>query len=325
MLSTYQPISATRNQLTYPIAKQTNLRIMKTFYPKNWLRFTAFLLLLCLSQCQKKDVTPTETVLTDPNEISKVMVIPGATLEKGSPPAITNTYAAPVLTTSTPDVVAISGQEATFSLNYSAVDGNITTIYFQIEGSDYYFKIPISTNSGSNGTINIPFKIPETVVVPNQNYVGQQKYSLTTSCCFAATSKGAVSKLCGNKFTSLLPPASGKSKVSINNSAFEGTALCDLDFAPYGKGYAIMIGQDQAIVLYNLKPGLNLLGNFEGLIRSSIYTTAPFAYYVNGSTSVYGSVSGTANVSGKTVSTSMIVKKLGDNQQISIGATGNCQ
>jgi len=269
----------------------------------------------------KGDPEPSGTVITDPNELSKVMLIPGATLEKGTPPPVTTTPDTPKLSTISPEVNAISGQEAIFSLNYSNAVGKITVIYIQFEGADSYFKIPISGNSGTNGTIRIPMKIPEKYTArPSGNSFGR-------FCCFAGNSASVMRQaaLCNNSFTSILPPPPGKGTVNIGGRNYDATAVCDLPFGAFGRGYAISISPTEAIIFYNMNQGTNQLGNYRDLIDNSQsgVVSSPFALYVNG-TSLYYSLSGTATANGKKVSTSVRLEDF-DGRQINLTASGNCQ
>ncbi|GAB3643531.1 hypothetical protein GCM10027423_41680 [Spirosoma arcticum] len=145
---------------------------------------------------------------------------------------------------------------------------------------------------------------------------------------FATTYNGACKSIGGNCFTSNLPPRPGKGTASISGQSYDATAVCDIDFAPYGKGYGILIGQEKAIILYNMRQGTNQLGDFEKLIDDSNgdIPTSPFAAFFDISSSAfYFSVSGTATVSGKTASASGVFKEVGGSRQISVSASGNCQ
>ncbi len=290
-------------------------------------KFPLFVLLfLCtgLFQCSKNtsnDVAPGSDVqtLSDPTEISKVVVIPGATLETGTPPPSTPTKAGtPVLSTPTPELSTISGQEATLTLNYSNAVGGINYIYVQFDGASVYFKIPIA-NSGTAGTIKIPVRVPEKVELANFKC-----YSMTT---FATTYNGACRELTrGNCLSASLPPRPGKSKVSIGGKSYDGTAACDLNFGQFGRGYGILINDSQFVVLYNMRQGNNQLGDFEAMASNSGsgVPSSPFALYFDGTT-IYYSTSGTATAGGKTVSTSVTLKELTGSRRISVSATGNCQ
>lgn len=295
-------------------------------YPVNrfWLsRLLICTLLIGLSQCKKTDVDPTGTTLTDPNELSKVMIIPGATLEQGTPPATTKTPNAPQISTSTPEISTISGQDATFSINYSNVAGSITFIYLQFDGSDYYFKIPISGNSGSKGSISIPMRIPDTYTITPASGT---KSSMGRFCCWASTATAKEiqnsSGLCGNNFSSTLPPRPGKGTVTIGGRDYDATAICELDLGGLGKGYGIEISDDQIVILYNLKRGTSqLVDILNG--NSSVSSGVPWAAYFNGS-NIYYSTSGSANYNGSVVSVSGSFADFSGNRT-SISAAGNCQ
>lgn len=278
-----------------------------------------FVLTACPPSTQD-DVTPavTATALSDANELSKVMIIPDATLEQGSPPPVTTASDTPKLSTSTPEVNAISGQDATFSLNYSNAAGNITVIYIQFEGSDYYFRVPISSNSGTNGTIKVPMRIPEKYTAVSNGK------SFTRFCCFAASAQGTrQAQLCNNNFTSNLLPKPGKGTATISGRNYEATAVCDMDLGGFGKAYGILINDTQFIALYNLKRGA---GNQLVDIINGNYTIesgVPWAGYFDG-TNFYFSVSGSASYNGSAVSVSGRFADM-DGRQISVSAAGNCQ
>ena len=283
------------------------------------------LLSLGLNQGCKKanDVDPSGTdgiVLTDPNELSKVMIIPGATLEKGTPPPVTNTPDTPKLSTPSPEVSAISGQDATFSIDYSNAIGNITIIYIQFEGADSYFKIPISGNSGTNGRITLPMRIPKEYVTAAPSGKSFHRF-----CCFAASAKGTrQASLCNNNFTSNLPPRPGKGTVNIGGRAYDATAVCEMDLGGYGKAYGILLnGGSQFIALYNLNRGNSQLVD---IVNGNNDPTSgvPCALYLDG-TNLYGSLSGSASYNGKVVSVSGQFEELSSSRRISISASGNCQ
>lgn len=265
------------------------------------------------------DVGTQGTGLTDPNEITKVLVIPGATVEQGNPPAVTKTGNEPVLSTPTPTVETVSGLDGTYTLNYSNVTGTITAIYIQFDGATSYLKIPISGSTGKSGQIRVPMRMPD------------DKYTARPSgisfCTFALISNGACQSKCTNSFTSQLPPRPGKGQVNVGGRSVDATAACDLDFGAFGRGYVILTGQGSGVVLYNMRSGTNQLANFETMAASDRYgDSVPFAGYVDENGNVYFSVSGSATVSGKTASVSGIFKNLlSSGQQISVSAAGNCQ
>ncbi|WP_288425796.1 hypothetical protein [uncultured Spirosoma sp.] len=278
-------------------------------------------LLLGLSQCKKSSVDPTESngiELTDPNEISKVMVIPGATLVQGTPPPTTNTSDTPRLSTATPDVSTISGQDGTFTINYSNVVGTITVIYIRFEDADSYFKIPLSGNSGSSGQITIPMRIPEKYSIVGSG----SKNSAGRFCCFASTASAREVALCNNSFNSVVPPRPGKGAVNIDGKSYDATAVCNMDLGSF-KGYGIVFGDDKFIALYNLRSGTNKLVD---IVNGSKGPTdgVPCAAYLEGS-NFYGGVSGTATYNGKVVSVSGVFEDYYGNSQINVSASGNCQ
>lgn len=290
------------------------------------LRSTLLLgLMFAFAACpggKDKEPNPIESAvtLTSAEEISKVMVVPGAKLEQGSPPAENNISAAPTVTTPTPEVSAISGQDMYVTFNYSNAVSNITYIYIQLVGTNSYFKIPINQNTGSNGTINIPIRIPENKIIPN--------CSSTTYEAFFLTANGACRKVGGQRkcFTSNLKPVAGKGKATINGQTYDATAVCGLDFAPYGTGYGISIGNSQFIIFYNMSTGGNVLGDFIEMSENSYdVPKSPFALYFDG-TNVFVSKSGVASVNGGVVSTTLTVQDLFEGgRNITLSASGNCQ
>ena len=290
-------------------------------------RLLIFAFLFSLSYCKPgggvDPAATSGTVLTDPNELSKVMIIPGATLEQGTPPAATPTSNPPQISTPTPEVSTISGQDGSFSINYSNVVGNITFIYLQFDGASYYFKIPISGNSGSRGSITIPMRIPDTYTITP--YGGSTK-SAGHFCCWTATATAKEiqnsSSLCGNNFSSTLPPRPGKGTATVGGKSYDATAICELDLGGFGKGYGIQINDNQLIILYNLKRGNSqLVDIINGNYNTS--SSVPWAAYCDGS-NIYYSTSGTAKYSGSVVSVSGSFADFSGNRT-SISAAGNCQ
>lgn len=277
-----------------------------------------------LTACpSSKTLDPSSSILTTPNEISKVLVIPDATLEKGSMPAASNVAGQPSITISNPQMNGISGQDMYLDINYSNVPSSITNIYLQIDGADSYFNIPIKTATRSAGTMSIPIQIPERYELPDCRNSPYSAYALY----YNASGTKKVSEITSTSrpcFTSVLPPVAGKGKANIGGTNYDATALCDLNFAPYGKGYAIKVGQNQYVILYNMLQGGNQIGNFRSLSASTSFPQSPFALYTDGS-NVYTSVSGSASVKGKVVSTSLRVENIISGGQINITASGNCQ
>ncbi len=278
------------------------------------------------NQSAQKSVTisvqaaATVQVLNNPNEISRVMIIPGSTLESGTPPAVTTTPGTPVITFPNQVVNGISGQDTYLTINYSGATEGITVIYVQLIGADSYFKIPLNQATGSSGTINIPIRIPEKYTIPTcaqlDAWAATSNYQITK--CGRTTRRNCLS------FDPLSDP--GKGKANIGGQDYNATAVCDLDFGQFGRGYGIQMSNGGVIVLYNMKQGSNQLGNLENLIDNSPTgnITVPFAFYSDGSTA-YWSVSGTATASGKKVSASGVFREVGGSRQISISASGNCQ
>lgn len=294
---------------------------MKTNLSVLLKRIVLISFVLGFSHCKKEAADPSGSdaiVLTDPNEISKVMLIPGATLLQGSPPPVTNTSDTPRLSTATPEVSTISGQDGTFTINYSNVVGTITVIYIQFENATTYFKIPISGNSGANGQISIPMRIP-----PSYSIVGQGSTSRAGRfCCFASTASARQVALCNNNFNSVVPPRPGKGAVTIGGRAYDATAVCNMDLGSF-KGYGILFGDNKFVALYNLRSGTNQLVD---IINGSKGPAdgVPCAAYLDGS-NFYGAISGSATYNGKVVSVSGLFEDFGGSQRINLSASGNCQ
>lgn len=295
---------------------------MKTTYYSLLKRLLIVSLLLGLSHCKKSTDDPTINngiELTDPNEISKVMVIPGATLVQGSPPPVTNTSDTPRLSTPTPDVSTISGQDGNFTINYSNVVGTITIIYIRFEGADSYFRVPISGNTGPSGQITLPMRIPEKYTITGGR---QSNISGGRFCCYAATASAKQVALCNNSFNSVLPPRPGKGAVVIGGTSYDATAVCNMDLGSF-KGYGILFGDSKFIALYNLKSGTNQLVDIVNGNKGPS-NGVPCALYMDGS-NFYGGVSGNATYNGKVVSVSGLFEDLNSNRRITVSASGNCQ
>lgn len=206
-----------------------------------------------------RDPSPGEkgATLTSSEEVSKVMVVAGGKLEQTNPPVENNVSAAPTVIMPTPESTRNKGQEIYLKFNYTNAVSNITNLYFQLVDTNSYFKVPINQNTGRFGTINIPIRIPEDKIVPN--------CSNSTYETFFLMANGACKKLGGQnkRFTSALKPVAGKGKANIDGKSYDATAVCGLNFAPYGTGYGIAIGASQFIILFlNMSNCGNILGDF---------------------------------------------------------------
>lgn len=286
--------------------------------------FLIALLFLIIIGCKGDKIEGNPKELNSPDEISKVLVIPDAERIEGPPPSGSANNGHVTLTNQTPEISGISGENMIVSYKYQYATPTTEPIKYlilYIEGASSYFKIPIKT-VGQSGTLQIPVKIPSGYSIPYDNQ-GVKKCEIRLGRC---TVNGSNS--CYNDPTCIkgvgLPPKAGTGKSTIDGTAYDATALCDLEYGDYGKGYAIMMGTDKIIILYNLGQGSFQLNNFEN-IDDPFENRTPVALFFDASSgSFYYSISGYATVKGKVVSVNMVMKDL-DGYVKQISAIGNCK
>lgn len=285
-------------------------------------RLLVMMLVVGLSQCKKGDSVDPGAALIDPGDAKKVgaaLIMPDGTQTKdGNPPAPSTSTQAPKVTPGNTEKSTTNGSTETLPVPYSNLNGGIGGAYVQIEGASTFFDIPVQGNAPASGTINLPVGIPE-------NFNNGSFY---VSYCIYDRS-GRVSNVIRLRFTirRTEPLNPGKGTANIGGKTYDATAVCDLDFAPYGRGYAIQLSQSQFLIFYNMRTGSNTLGNYETLAANSStgIPSGPFALYIDDSYSIYASVSGTATVSGKKISASVAMKEAYASRRISLSASGNCQ
>ena len=293
---------------------------MKTPIYTLFSRILIVSLLFSLSHCTKdKDVAPDLVDPTDAKKVGSALIVPDGTQTKdGTPPAPSTNAQAPKVTQTTTEQPTSNGNTETIPVRYSNLNGGIGGAYAQVEGASNYYDIPVGGNAPASGTLNIPIGIPE-------NF---RSGTFTLVYCIYDRS-GRVSNILRIRFTitRVEPLKPGEGRANIGGRSVTATAVCDLNFGQFGRGYGIQMSNGGVIVLYNMKQGSNQLGNLESLIDNNPTgnITAPFGFYSDGA-NAYWSVSGSATASGKKVSASGTFKNiLGNNQQISISASGNCQ
>lgn len=268
----------------------------------------------------KEPITPQDQLIdpSDSKRVGAALILPdGAITKDGTPPAPSTSSQAPKAVATVTDQPTTNGSTENVPVRYSNLNGGIGGAYAQVEGANNYYDIPVSGNAPSSGTINIPLGIPS-------NF---RSGTFTLIYCIYDRS-GRVSNILRIRFTitRVEPPKPGEGSVTIGGKTVKATAVCDLDFAQFGRGYAISINDSQIIVLYNMRQGSNQLGDFEALAGNSTggVPTSPFALYFDGTT-VYYSKSGTANANGKVVSASLVAEELFGGKRVSLSATGNCK
>ncbi|MDN5199786.1 hypothetical protein QQ008_00390 [Fulvivirgaceae bacterium BMA10] len=98
--------------------------------------------------CDNEDEPQVQEMLdiSDPNVVSESIVIPNATIVEGTPPASSTDPDAPSLNESEDPFGAVSGNS--FYLNPDINAGEIAGVYFQIDGAENYFDIPVTNSTG---------------------------------------------------------------------------------------------------------------------------------------------------------------------------------
>jgi hypothetical protein len=269
--------------------------------------------------CNKGGDTPPLIDPSDAVNVGKALILPdGTETKEGTPPAPSTNPQAPKVTPVVTEQPTNNGSTETVPIRYSNLNNGIGGVYAQVEGATNYYNIPLSGGgSSTSGTINVPIGIPE-------NF-GSGTFILVY-CIYDRS--GRVSNILRIRFTITRtePLKSGEGRATVNGRTVKATAVCDLDFGPYGRGYGIQINDNEIIVFYNMRQGNVQLGDLETLIDNSTTgdITAPFAWYFDGS-SIYWSVSGSATVSGKKISSSATFREAFGSRTISVTASGNCQ
>ena len=96
----------------------------------------------------------------DPDELSAVLVIPGAERIDGDPPSPSGTADAPVVEGG--DSINVdSGDQAQLRLTYES-DTGYDDCYVQVVGASDYFRVPVG-NTNTSGEIVIPVEVSEDV------------------------------------------------------------------------------------------------------------------------------------------------------------------
>lgn len=98
---------------------------------------------------------------SDPDELSQVLVIPGAKRVSGSPPAPSSGGGPAPEISGGGSLEATSGDQAVLRLSYSSSSG-YQNCYVQVRGASDYFDVPVGTGETS-GEIQIPVNIPSSV------------------------------------------------------------------------------------------------------------------------------------------------------------------
>jgi hypothetical protein len=135
-----------------------------------WSRIRCFaglvVVLAILGGCTKKEssVEPEEqpSALVNPadaNQLSGVIVIPGAGSLQGNPPPPSNTADAPLVTGELSNQIGSNGSTVQLPFTYQTTS-NLAGIYVQIVGASRYWTVPYSGQSGTNGRAIIPLILP---------------------------------------------------------------------------------------------------------------------------------------------------------------------
>lgn len=265
--------------------------------------------------CNKQNSEP-QVDPSDAKKVGQALILPdGTETKEGTPPPPSTSPQAPKVTPNVTEQPTNNGNTETVPIRYSNLNGGIGGVYAQVEGATNYYNIPLSGGgSSTSGTINIPIGIPDNFGSGTFTFV---------YCIYDRN--GRVSNILRIRFTvtRIEPLKAGEGRATVNGRTVNANAICDLDFAPYGRGYGIQINDSQIIVFYNMRQGNVTLQNFEDMAANG-NDTAPFALYFDGS-SAFFSVSGTANVSNKKISSTATFKELLGSRTITLTASGNCR
>jgi hypothetical protein len=291
------------------------MRLSKNF--RRGLLSTTLFLVLAVGCKKSEDVNPLANLInpSDANKVGAALVMPiGTQTKQGTPPSPSTSAQAPRVATLTPNQPTNNGNNETVSLQYSNVNGNIGGAYGQVVGASSYFDIPLSGNSGTTGNIGLPIGIPADL----------NSGTFTLAVCVYDLS-GRVSNIIQIQYTvtRVDPLKEGEGRTTIGGVTSTATATCDVSIPPYGRAYVISISSSKFIAMYNMRTGGNQFGNAETILGGSSSST-PFALYFDGTT-IYGSVSGSANVNGKQVSASGTFREIGGTRQITFSSSGNCK
>ncbi|HXG39296.1 MAG TPA: hypothetical protein VNL36_11055 [Bacteroidota bacterium] len=135
-----------------------------------WKRLNGFAVLLVvlivLGGCKKKEspVEPQEEPAAlinpaDANQLSGVVVIPGASTQQGNPPPPSNTTDAPLVSGGLSGQLGSNGSTVQLPFNYQT-PSNLAGFYVQIVGASRYWIVPYSGQSGASGRAIIPLTLP---------------------------------------------------------------------------------------------------------------------------------------------------------------------
>ena len=296
-----------------------NNMLMKSF----WGLFCTLLFITGgLLSCKKTTEDAEGKILTDPDEISKVLIIPDAERIKGAPPTPQNGATTTQLTAETSVIAGISGQEMTLTYKYNYTSANksdeIEYILLQLDGSSSYFKIPVTT-VGRSGTIYTPLIVRQGYELPQNTYQPRgwcmQTYATTYGgACIKTQSPSCISSVS-------LPPRGGTGKSTINGKTYDASAACDIAIPGFqGKAFVIKISDTKFIALYNMTSGNHTLKDFSDLDL----VNDPFAlYYEDGK--MYYSKTGYATIKSKTVSVTSTMEDLLENSTKTVSAIGTCE
>lgn len=277
-------------------------------------------LLLFSQSCNtfKNDVSPADKLIdaSDAKSVGEALILPsGTSTVQGTPPTPSTSTQAPKVTSGETQKTTSNGSNETINFQYSNVNGNLSGVYFQVEGSPVYYNTPINGSSSSRtGAITLPIGIP--------NNISNGTFSIAI-CIY--DSSGRVSNIIRVRVvvTRFETPAAGKANAIINGQTFSAEAVCDFDMGSGMRGYGILVGNTGMIVLYNLKQGNNtLLDIVNGNINAQSQVWAGYMDIKSGE--LYYSVNGSASYNGKVVKVSGTFAPFSSSKRISISATGNC-
>jgi hypothetical protein len=101
---------------------------------------------------------------SNPQALSSVLVIPGATRVTGQPPTASSGSDAgdtPPMISGGSSLTVTSGNQAVLELNYQSSSGYRDCLV-QVRGANEYFRVPVG-NAATSGQIRIPIQVPSSV------------------------------------------------------------------------------------------------------------------------------------------------------------------
>ncbi len=126
----------------------------------------AIALLLFVSSCNKDSGGVTEVDPSDPDDVSRVLIIPGANSVDGQPPSPSSTPGTPTISNNQTSASVVSGNTLYLPFNFNSSNdgtGGYAGCYVQVDGASSYFDIPEDNPTSSDGLVVLPVGIPDNI------------------------------------------------------------------------------------------------------------------------------------------------------------------